>query len=351
LSGSEKELYVTRAQKRNEREMVLKKMKDDRAQKYQGINLYVKYLDDSIDDQKLREHFSEFGNITSCRVMRDEKGNSRGFGFVCFTTPDEASKAVTQMHTSLLAGKPIYVALAERKDMRRAKLEAQYAARRLATNPAGSPSVYSTLYYQAPQQARQPGGYVPGPGGYPGMVRGGPRGWPAPAPGGQVRQGYQVPGYMGGIPHPAQRGQRGQNRVQQNRTGQGQIAAGFNRFKYTPNARNQQSGQVGAGGKVEGHGLVSSVSLTSGALASASPEERKQILGENLFPRIRAVEPVQAGKITGMLLEGLEPQDLLALLDSPEALQEKIEEARNALKEHAARHGDALEGDGDEVDG
>jgi len=355
LTGSDKELYVTRAQKRNEREMVLKKMKDDRAQKYQGINLYVKYLDDSIDDQKLREHFSEFGNITSCRVMRDDKGNSRGFGFVCFTTADEASKGVTSLHTSLLAGKPIYVALAERKDMRRAKLEAQYAARRIAGNPGlNNPSVYSVFYSQAPQQARQPGGYVPGgPGGYPGMVRGGPGRWPAPAPGGQPRQGYQVPGYMGGVPHPgaAQRGPRGQNRVQQ-RAGQGQIAAGgFNRFKYTPNARNQQPGQVGAGGKVDGHGLVSSVSLTSGALASASPEERKQILGENLFPRIRAVEPVQAGKITGMLLEGLDPMDLLALLDSPEALQEKIEEARNALKEHAARHGDGLEGDVEDVEG
>jgi len=327
--------------------MVLKKIREERAQKYQGINLYVKYLDDSVDDQKLREHFSEFGTISSCKVMRDEKTNSKGFGFVCFTTPDEASKAVTQLHNTLLVGKPIYVALAERKDMRRAKLEAQYSARRMAGNPGlgNAPPVYPVFYSQAPQQARQ--GYVPG---YPGGMVGRPR-WPTPAAGGQARQGPypSVPGYVG-VPHPGAPRAR-QNRGGQSRSGagQGQIQ-GLNRFKYTPNARNQHPGQ-NVGGKVEGgHGLVSSVTLTSGALASASPEERKQILGESLFPRIRAVEPVQAGKITGMLLESLEPQELLGLLDSPEALQDKVEEARSVLKEHlAARQGEVV-GDVQEPD-
>jgi polyadenylate-binding protein len=349
LGKSDKDIYVTRAQKKSEREMVLKKLREERAQKYQGINLYVKYLDDSIDDVKLREHFADFGTITSCKVMRDEKGNSKGFGFVCFTTPDEASKAVTQLHNTLLAGKPIYVALAERKDMRRSKLEAQYAARRMAGNPGlNNAPVYPVFYSQAPQQARQPG-YVPG---YPGgMVR--PR-WPTPA-GGQARQGGYpgVQGFVGVAPHPggAPRGQR-QNRSQQRTGGQGQIQ-GLNRFKYTPNARNQQPGQ-NLGGKVEGgHGLVSSATLTSGALASASPEERKQILGESLFPRIRAVEPTQAGKITGMLLESLESHELLHLLDSPEALQEKVEEARTVLKEHQSRQGDVIPalGENDEADG
>jgi len=347
IGKSDKEVYVTRAQKRNEREMVLKKIREERAQKYQGINLYVKYLDDSVDDQKLREHFSEFGTISSCKVMRDEKTNSKGFGFVCFTTPDEASKAVTQLHNTLLVGKPIYVALAERKDMRCAKLEAQYSARRMAGNPGlgNAPPVYPVFYSQAPQQARQ--GYVPG---YPGGMVGRPR-WPTPAAGGQARQGPypSVPGYVG-VPHPGAPRAR-QNRGGQSRSGagQGQIQ-GLNRFKYTPNARNQHPGQ-NVGGKVEGgHGLVSSVTLTSGALASASPEERKQILGESLFPRIRAVEPVQAGKITGMLLESLEPQELLGLLDSPEALQDKVEEARSVLKEHlAARQGEVV-GDVQEPD-
>lgn len=46
-------------------------MKRERIQRYQGVNLYVKNLDDSITDDILREHFSQFGSITSAKVMTD----------------------------------------------------------------------------------------------------------------------------------------------------------------------------------------------------------------------------------------------------------------------------------------
>ena len=40
--------------------------------RYQGVNLYVKNLDDTIDDEKLREEFSVHGTITSAKVMNEE---------------------------------------------------------------------------------------------------------------------------------------------------------------------------------------------------------------------------------------------------------------------------------------
>ena len=68
----DKEWYVGKAQKKAEREAELKQkfeqtMKET-VDKYQGTNLYVKNLDDSIDDEKLKEMFSPYGTITSCKV-------------------------------------------------------------------------------------------------------------------------------------------------------------------------------------------------------------------------------------------------------------------------------------------
>ncbi|XP_068705552.1 polyadenylate-binding protein 4-like isoform X2 [Montipora foliosa] len=132
LCGKEwngQKLYAARAQKKAERQMDLKsqfeKKKIERINRYQGVNLYVKNLDDTIDDARLREEFSAYGTITSAKVMMDNRGNSKRFGFVCFSSPEEATKAVTEMNGRTLVSKPLYVALAQRKEERKAQLAAQ----------------------------------------------------------------------------------------------------------------------------------------------------------------------------------------------------------------------------------
>ena len=76
--------------------------------------------------------------------------------------------------------------------------------------------------------------------------------------------------------------------------------------------------------------------LSSRELAAASPQEQKQIIGERLYPLIQATHPDQAGKITGMLLE-IDNAELLHMLESPEALAAKTQEALLVLRAHSAQ--------------
>jgi polyadenylate-binding protein len=132
-------LYVGRAMKKAKREKFLKdkyeRMKIERAKKYSGVNLYVKHLDDSIDDERLRKEFEKFGNITSAKVMREPSGRSKGFGFVCFESTEQSTRAMAEMNSKIVEGKPLYVALAQRKEVRRQNLEKEFHERRSNQNP------------------------------------------------------------------------------------------------------------------------------------------------------------------------------------------------------------------------
>jgi len=331
LNGKEiegKQLFVGRAQKKSERERELKdmflKIQRERMSKYQGVNLYVKNLDDSIDDEKLRNEFASLGTITSAKVMTDEKKNSKGFGFVCFATPEEATKAVTEFNGKLLNGKPIYVALAQRKDQRRAQLEAQHAQRASgirmqqqaqATGMTGNP-MYATgapVFYPP-----RGGGFM-----YPPMV---PRGGRFPQqPRGSVPQ-YGVPGFI--VPQPGGRGMpKGRGGPKGGRGGANMPPVqGYPMgIKYNANVRNQQ---IPVAQSPEAPPVVPTES------------ERRQAIGEQIYPLIEQTLRVTnqedlTGKITGMFLESIEQPELMLLLDSQEALTKKVSEALEVLKAHA----------------
>jgi len=72
------------------------------------------------------------------------------------------------------------------------------------------------------------------------------------------------------------------------------------------------------------------------------PGERKQFLGDALFPKIQALQPELAGKITGMLLE-IDDSELVHLLDDESALCAMVDEAFNVYNEYVKRR--SKEGD------
>ncbi|KAK5938316.1 Protein phosphatase PP2A regulatory subunit B [Knufia obscura] len=428
-----KNLYVGRAQKKHEREEELRKQYEaarmEKANKYQGVNLYVKNLADDVDDEKLRDIFATYGTITSAKVMRDttdrpvspdsdkekenkkdeekpaeeEKkeeettedkdetkedvkeikkdgktiqrtfGKSKGFGFVCFSNPDEASKAVSEMNQKMVNGKPLYVALAQRKDVRKSQLEASISARNTlrqqqqAATAAMGGAYVPQMFYGAPgqqflppgaqrgvpfagQQAMMMPGMPQGRGQFPGGFPQGGRGMP---------QGQQLPpnfGMPGQMPFMAQPGMmNGYNPQMQMAQQMGRGAGrGQMGMQMPPNMQNVGRGgnfpqagrgvfpQQGGRGGPQGRGQFpqggpgrdeAPAPSTLSNLAAMNPQAQKQMLGEAIYPKIAAMQPELAGKITGMLLE-MENAELLGLVDDDEALRGKVQEALNVYDEY-----------------
>ncbi len=75
-----------------------------------GNKLYVGNLAYSVRDESLQEAFSQFGNVTSAKVMMDrETGRSKGFGFVEMGSDAEAQSAINGMNGQPLEGRAIVV--------------------------------------------------------------------------------------------------------------------------------------------------------------------------------------------------------------------------------------------------
>lgn len=342
-----KKLYVGRAQKRAERDEELRRMHEERRleneSKTAGVNLYVKNIDDEWDDERLRSEFDFAGTITSAKVMRDDKAASRGFGFVCFSQPDEATRAVQEMNGKMIGTKPLYVSLAQKKEVRRQALESQMQqrnAQRLqyaAANGLGGPQGYmqAPMYY--PPMGPYGGPMMPVRGGvvgYPGappMMGARPGRYPASGqPGAPVPMGYMPPGgaagnYPGMPNYPVRPAGNARPPTAARPNGSPSGAQqGLPRGQIP--ARPQGDAAAPAAG------AAAAPRLTAQALARASPGEQKQMLGEAIYPLIHESQPELAGKITGMLLE-MDNAELLHLVESPAALTEKVDEALRVLED------------------
>ncbi|KAF6088842.1 poly(A) binding protein cytoplasmic 1 like [Phyllostomus discolor] len=89
-------------------------------------NVYVKNLQVDVDEQGLGQLFSPFGKMLSVKVMRDDSGCSRGFGFVNFEKHEEAQKAVTDMNGKEVSGRLLFVSRAQKRAERQNELKQRF---------------------------------------------------------------------------------------------------------------------------------------------------------------------------------------------------------------------------------
>jgi RNA recognition motif-containing protein len=75
-----------------------------------GKKLYVGNLSYSVDDHSLNQNFSDYGTVSSAKVMMDrDSGRSKGFGFVEMSSDAEAQSAISGMNGKSVDGRDMVV--------------------------------------------------------------------------------------------------------------------------------------------------------------------------------------------------------------------------------------------------
>ena len=110
--------FVDKFKPRNER------MRDSPSQRF--TNLYVKNFAEDFGEEQMRELFLPFGTINSLVVMKDEVGQSKGFGFVSYESHESAAQAVEDLNGKIVGEREIYVSRAMKKSERNVFLKRQF---------------------------------------------------------------------------------------------------------------------------------------------------------------------------------------------------------------------------------
>ncbi len=71
--------------------------------------IYVGNLPYQADEASLKNVFEAIGEVMSVRIIKDETGRSKGFGFIEMTTDEDAEKAINSLNGTELMGRNMIV--------------------------------------------------------------------------------------------------------------------------------------------------------------------------------------------------------------------------------------------------
>ena len=91
------------------------------------MNLYVSNLGYQVNEEDLKQVFSQHGTVNSAKIIMDSfSGTSRGFAFIEMPDDSEAQKAIDNLNNSDLKDRKISVQVARPREERKGS----YPARR-----------------------------------------------------------------------------------------------------------------------------------------------------------------------------------------------------------------------------
>ena len=83
------------------------------------MNIHVSNLSFNVTDEDLKEFFTEYGEVSSAKVIMDKfTGKSRGFGFVEMPDDEAAKKAIGELDNGVVEGRTIRVSEARPREER-----------------------------------------------------------------------------------------------------------------------------------------------------------------------------------------------------------------------------------------
>jgi len=80
------------------------------------FRIFVGNLESQVSDEHLYQHFSKYASLNQVRVIRDNKGNSKGYGFVSLSNALECAKALREQDQTWLGNRPIRLKRSHWKD-------------------------------------------------------------------------------------------------------------------------------------------------------------------------------------------------------------------------------------------
>jgi RNA recognition motif-containing protein len=89
------------------------------SQQFMATKLFVAGLSYALDDNALRDLFTEYGTVTSAQIITDRDTNrSKGFGFVEFEDDAAAQAAIQGLNGKDMDGRPLTVNVAKPREDR-----------------------------------------------------------------------------------------------------------------------------------------------------------------------------------------------------------------------------------------